>query len=279
MKKISQSVWFARWVLRLGNNLLRRAPIIDLLPPFLARSRRYFFDRRLGRVGRLRVRNLLSDYWAYDQSIVCASFDYRRFAQFGALQTRYESIVRQGRTPLIIDCGANIGMSAYWFATQFPQARVLAVEPDSGNAKLARANNHGLSQVQVLQAAVAPVDCKVSLFNTDKGADAFRTEMFSDGAIDAYSIGSLVAIAKADLRDLLIVKVDIEGFEDALFERNIGWIESAELVIVEPHDWMIPSTAKANNMLRALSRTPRDFLINGEHVLSFRLPDGGARRA
>lgn len=279
MQKISHSVWFARWVLRLGQSLLRRAPIIDLLPPFLARSRRYFFDRRLGHIQRLQVRSLLSDYWAYDQSIVCSTFDYRRFAQFDVLQDRYESIVHQGRTPLIIDCGANIGMSAYWFATQFPHARVLAVEPDSGNVEMARVNNHTLPQVQVLQAAVAAVDCKVSLLNTDKGADAFRTEMSSDGSIDAYSIESLVAIANAELRDLLIVKVDIEGFEDVLFAKGTEWIGEAELIIVEPHDWMIPGAAKANNMLRALSHTPRDFLINGEHILSFRLPSRGGRRA
>jgi len=278
MQKISQSAWLARWVLRLGNNVVRRSPIIDLLPPFLARSHRYFYDRRFGRLQHLRVRKLLSDYWAYDQSIVCASFDYRRFAQYKSLQNRYESIVREGRVPLILDCGANIGMSAYWFATQFPAARVLAVEPDMGNVELARANNQALPQVRVVQAAVAPVDCKVSLFNTDKGADAFRTEMSSEGSIQAYSIGSLLAIAEADPRDLLIVKIDIEGFEDALFEANTGWVDMAELIIVEPHDWMIPASAKANNMLRALSRQPRDFLINGEHVLSFRLPDRAAER-
>ena len=279
MHKISQTVWFARWALRLGNNLLRRSPIIDLLPPFIARSRRYFYDRRLGHFRRLRVRNLLSDYWAYDQSIVCANFDYRRFPQFSVLQARYDRIVREGRVPLIIDCGANIGMSAYWFATQFPAARVLAVEPDSANAEMARANNEAFPQVQVLQAAVAPVDCKVTLLNTDKGADAFRTEMSADGSIDAYSIVSLARIAKLEVRDLFIVKVDIEGFEDVLFESDTDWIAAAELVIVEPHDWMISGKAKANNMLRALSRTPRDFLINGEHVLSFRLPDGAADRA
>ena len=219
------------------------------------------------------MRPWLSDYWAYDQSIVCTNFDYRRFAQFKGLYARYERILQQGRMPLIIDCGANIGMSAYWFATQYPRARVLAVEPDPGNAEMARENTSMLQQVEVLQAAVAPVDCRVSLVNTDSGADAFRTEMSAEGSISAYSIESLVALAKAELQDLLIVKIDIEGFEDALFETNTAWIESAQLVVVEPHDWMIPGTAKANNMLRALSQNRREFLINGEHILSFRLPD------
>ncbi len=34
---------------------------------------------------------------------------------------------------LIIDCGANVGYSAVYFLTRYPNARVIAVEPDADN--------------------------------------------------------------------------------------------------------------------------------------------------
>lgn len=271
MKHLSHIAWFARWAQRLAATILRHRAIVDLLPSFLSRTRRVFYDRRYKRVQVLRVRQLLSDYWAYDQSLVCAAFDIKRFSQFELLKERYEELIRRGHVPLIIDCGANIGLSAYWFATEFRGARVLAVEPDQANADLADINTSRLGNVKILQAAVAATDCKVSLFNINQGSDAFRTEVTIDGSINAYSIQTLIKHADSSLEDLLIVKIDVEGFEDALFETNTDWIDAAGLVIVEPHDWMIPGKAKANNLLRAISVKPRDFLVSGEHILSFRL--------
>ncbi len=38
---------------------------------------------------------------------------------------------------------------------------------------------------------------------------------------------------------LFIVKIDIEGFERDLFDRNIDWVDQAAAIIVEPHDRML----------------------------------------
>jgi hypothetical protein len=33
----------------------------------------------------------------------------------------------------IIDCGANIGCSAFYFLSKYPDAELIAIEPDEGN--------------------------------------------------------------------------------------------------------------------------------------------------
>ena len=45
----------------------------------------------------------------------------------------------------------------------------------------------------------------------------------------------------------------------------------AGAIIVETHDWMLPGQATASNLLRCLSAVKRDFLVDGEHVMSFRI--------
>ena len=37
-----------------------------------------------------------------------------------------------------------------------------------------------------------------------------------------------------------LIKIDIEGGESELFEKNIEWIEKFPLIIIELHDWMLP---------------------------------------
>src|SRR5260221_1476823 len=50
--------------------------------------------------------------------------------------------VKQAR--FILDCGANVGYSAVYFLTRFPEALVIAVEPDPDNCAMLGANLAGL---------------------------------------------------------------------------------------------------------------------------------------
>jgi len=54
--------------------------------------------------------------------------------------------------------------------------------------------------------------------------------------INGVTIGALMQWHGA--RRILIVKVDIEGAELALFRSNISWLDRTELLIVETHDWL-----------------------------------------
>jgi FkbM family methyltransferase len=271
MKKLSHVVWFARWIQRLASTLLRGRKIVDLLPSFVSPRMRFLYDRRIGAVRRIVLRRSLSDYWSYDQCIAMTRFDLDRFPQGQRLRERYETMIAAGRTPVILDCGANIGCSAYWFGVEFPKAQVLAVEPDRDNAELTKKNTRHCTNVSVIHGAVASTDCRMMLANTEQGSDAFRTEVAESGNIAGYSIATLLQQVGAQQDDLLLTKIDIEGFEQELFSSNTDWVDFAGAIVVETHDWMLPGHATATNLLRCLSRGHRDFLVDGEHVLSFRI--------
>ena len=45
-----------------------------------------------------------------------------------SVKARYIQIIKSGKQPLIVDCGANIGASTAYFATQYPAAFVIGLE-------------------------------------------------------------------------------------------------------------------------------------------------------
>jgi FkbM family methyltransferase len=271
MKHISHVVWFVRWLQRFGSALLRRRKVIDLFPSFLLPGSRMLFDRRIGAVRSFELRKQLADYWAYDHCLAVCALDMDKFPQGYDVRVRYEGMLAQGKVPVILDCGANIGFSTYWLAVEFPEALVIAVEPDTENAKLAARNTKCLQNVKLIQAAVTSEDCRITLTNTDMGSDAFQTVSDINGALPGYSIASLVKLAGGELENLLLAKIDIEGFENELFAANTEWVDSVQALVVETHDWMLPGQAGANNLLQVISRKPRDFVVHGEHIVSFLL--------
>jgi FkbM family methyltransferase len=271
MKRISHLIWFVRWLQRLGSALMRRLSVVDLVPSFLAPRSRLLYDRRVGKFRSFRLRRDLADYWSYDQTLASSGLELRRWEQGERLKQRCADIVAAGRRPVVLDCGANIGCSSYWLATEFPQATVLAVEPDAANAAIAEHNTRHCPNVRVLRAAVAANDCRLRIANAGANSDSFRTEAAEDGEIQGYSIASLLAQAGAAPGDLLLAKIDIEGFEQDLFAANTEWIAECGAIIVETHDWMLAGQASAVPLLRCLGAVRRDFLVSGEHVMSFRI--------
>jgi hypothetical protein len=52
----------------------------------------------------------------------------------------YECVGHASDVSFILDCGANIGCTSFYFLNRYPNARLIAVEPDSENAQLCRRN-------------------------------------------------------------------------------------------------------------------------------------------
>src|SRR5690606_32260101 len=57
-------------------------------------------------------------------------------------------------SPLIVDCGANIGLSTLYFKSQYPQSRIIAFEPDKQNIELLKHNIaiNKLENIQIIEA-------------------------------------------------------------------------------------------------------------------------------
>ena len=215
------------------------------------------------RHGVFTVRPRNSDLHVLAQVFVHGDYNFRGAPQYAAVEAYYFGLLARGHTPIIIDAGANIGAAAIWFADRFPQAQVIAVEPDPENAALARSNCKEHPTITLLEAAIGAEPGWVMLAN-GKDAWAVRTQR-SDHGLRVVTIAE--AAEQVSDGALFIVKIDIEGFEADLFTANTEWIDQAYAIFVEPHDWMLPGEGSSQSMQRALLGRGREILIVGENLL------------
>jgi FkbM family methyltransferase len=147
------------------------------------------------------------------------------------------SRAKLGEVKQIVDLGANVGLSVRLWQQRFPQASVIAVEPDAGNFAICKKNVDATgsdNHVQLVQACVAAVKGKVYL---DRSAEECAIIM-SDAAIgepvDALPLSEILEQCHAEPA-IDILKVDIEGAEKQLFANCADWIGRVRSIMIELH--------------------------------------------
>ena len=180
----------------------------------------------------------------------------------------YDDIVASGRVPVIVDAGANIGAASLWFASKFPAAKIVAVEPDPDNARVLRLNIAAHPNCTVLEAAIGAVAGFVS-FKGEGSGWAVQTQRAESG-VAIVTVDDAIDAAGGDTP--FIVKIDIEGFEADLFSSNTDWIDRCAVVMIEPHDWMLPGQGTSLSFQRAMISGAFELTLSGENLVYVRLP-------
>lgn len=222
---------------------------------------------------RIFVRDTVADRSTFWQCLVQRQYDLRRFPQHARLIEQYEESLRQGKRPLIIDCGANIGLAAAWFAREFPEASIVCIEPDDANLELLRMNTRSFEgRVTIIKGGVWNKPGTLRIVNPDSGAAAFRVDYSEEsnvpGAIQAYTVNDLCSFGGSDYP--LVVKLDIEGSQAQLFASDTDWVGRTGLITLELDDWLLPWQGTSRNFFTCLSCYPFDYLLGGESIFCFR---------
>lgn len=183
------------------------------------------------------------------------------------LQDRYEQMLARGETPLIIDAGANIGAAARWFGALYPKARIIAVEPDPANAAILRLNAADHPNIEVVEAAIGARPGHVAVETAASASWGSQTARAETGC-PVVTVPDLMQRAGAG--DILIAKIDIEGFEEDLFSADTDWLDRTACVMIEPHDWMMPDRTTSLAFQREMGRRAFQVFIRGENLLYVR---------
>lgn len=123
---------------------------------------------------------------------------------------------------VIVDCGANVGYSSIFFLNKFPNARIVALEPEAKNLELCRANLQPYGErVDVLPAAIWSHETGLAVLDfgngVEWGARVRECEPGEAGAVAAIDMTTLMRRHGIEQVDLL--KIDIEHAEIDLFSR------------------------------------------------------------
>ena len=172
---------------------------------------------------------------------------------------------------VIIDAGANIGYTAAIFATRFPQAAVIAIEPETGNFAMLERNTRAHTNVHCMKCALWPRDTRLVIENPGGDTNAFRVREDPTDGSGIMAITPLSAMAAARGAGIDLLKLDVEGAEKELFEADDcdAWLTRTRVLMIELHERIKPGAQRAFE--RAMSRhTFRQIAAVGEILVMSR---------
>jgi FkbM family methyltransferase len=172
---------------------------------------------------RITVRPRNSDFEVMVQTFVNKGCDVMQFAP-GA--------------KVIVDAGANIGLTALNFHWQAADAEIIAIEPEEENFSLLQKNTAKFPQIKTVQAALWPRQASVSIRRVSNRSWDFQT---AENEVDTGA--GEIQCQVITLEEILdrygridILKLDIEGAEWNLFEQSdLSWLDRVGLVVAEFH--------------------------------------------
>lgn len=251
------------WAIQIVNFILKRQRFLAISPPFF--KFQFFLDRLKKKIIKVKIRNWI-DWQTCRQIFYQEDYGLSHLARYQGILDCYEGIVRSKKIPLIIDCGANIGLASFYFSITYEASQILAIEPNEENFKQAKINNS--SSVRLFQSAVGNELGRADIVDPNLGNSGYRVQSSECGEIEMISINQMLKDFPPNNYSPFIIKIDIEGFESDLFSKNIEWLAKFPIIIIELHDWMLPGAANSNNFLRKISMLDNDFIIKGENVIS-----------
>ena len=173
---------------------------------------------------------------------------------------------------VIIDCGANIGLAAVFFANKYPSSKIYSIEPELSNYEMLVKNTEEYPQITPIHAAIWNKNGKLQIGDSGQGNWGFFTKEVTTaqagdtdlGFADAISINDILDQFKIGKIDLL--KIDIEGSEKELFQDNYErWMAMTKVLVIELHDHMKEGTSKT--FFKALSSYNYELYISGENLV------------
>ncbi len=180
---------------------------------------------------KIRVRNNNSDLVMLEQVFVRKDYEF---------EIGFDPVT-------IVDAGANAGYASLYFHRKYPNARIVAIEPDSENCDTLRFNVGKITNVQVLEGGLWSSRQALEVTNTDSPKCMVSLKPAANpvrGSIEGYGVPDIMRMMDTEVIDLL--KVDIEGGELELFSENfLPWISKVRVFIIEFHDRVRPGCAAA----------------------------------
>jgi FkbM family methyltransferase len=152
---------------------------------------------------------------------------------------------------VIVDAGANIGLAAVLFANRYPDAKIIAIEPETSNFELLALNVAPYPQIIPLHAALWNENRPISLVDPGLGKWGFMTHDEASGLVLGKPCGLVQGLTVDQvMRDhklerIDILKLDIEGAEREVLESAGPWIDRVDAMLVELHDRMKPGCSRS----------------------------------
>jgi FkbM family methyltransferase len=163
------------------------------------------------------------------------------------------------KSPLIVDCGANVGVSVIYFKQLFPSAKIIAFEPDPTIASYFKKNiaENKINDVHLSEKAVWKNNDGIN-FGIE-GADGGSIFFEGEKKIHIPTIRLRDLLAEHKIIDLL--KIDIEGAEVEVIRDCDDTLKNVKNLFIEYHSW-ISNKQDLDILLNTLSKNGFRYYIH-----------------
>lgn len=164
------------------------------------------------------IRKYTSDIFVFSQVVIKE--------EYYPIVELVKNTIKQEDIRLIVDAGANVGMTSLYFSSFFNNSRIIAIEPDLSNFKQLNKN----IVLNNLQEKIVPLNNALWINKTDKlsinsefrdGENWAKSVKLSNDNDNVIPITLSEIIDNSNLPDVIdILKIDIEGAESELFNST-----------------------------------------------------------
>ncbi len=145
----------------------------------------------------------------------------------------------KSNTPIIIDCGSNVGLSIMYFKLLFPSAQVTAFEPDKESFELLEKNilHNRITGVSLYNSALSNITGETILHKRKQFPGYLGMSLKEYPSSDWEQVVSMVRLSDYLKNEVDLIKIDVEGSEveiidDLITNDKIGLISR---LIIEFH--------------------------------------------
>ena len=171
------------------------------------------------------IRGKTTDVYIFEKIFILEDYNLSSFSNFNPI--------------FIIDGGAYVAYSSIFFSHNFPDAIVVAVEPEESNFLILEKNTSQYPNIKRINAGIWNKKTFLKIRDLGVGHYGFLVEEVNgkeDNSIKAITISDI--LSKFNYKDIDILKLDTEGAEKDIFASNFDdWLSRTKIIIIELHDF------------------------------------------
>ncbi|MFL5729834.1 MAG: FkbM family methyltransferase [Cytophagaceae bacterium] len=185
---------------------------------------------------------------------------------------RFES---EKKSPLIFDCGSNIGISVLYFKIFYPSCKISAFEPDPENFMLLKRNveQNRFSDIVLNACALGKEEGICKLFSYGKGS--LNTSIYSNDTKEFIEV-PMRKLSSHIVGEIDFMKMDVEGAEGEIVQELAysGKLKNVREMVLEYHQKSLVRESELVSVMKnagflALNH-PQVYLSGPEKLLHFK---------
>ena len=160
----------------------------------------------------------------------------------------------------IIDCGANIGLATLYFKRLFPNARIIAYEPDPNIFAIMRNNidAFGFDGIILKNEAISNKEGEVN-FHLEGGHSGMIVQNTSETNVVPVRCARLKNIL-SKFEEVTFLKIDIEGHENEVIFDIEPELKKVQYLFLEYHSFM-DSNQQLGEILNTITRAGMRYYL------------------